>query len=178
MASSVRRWGSDSERGETLVEVLIAIVVIGICAVALLGGLTTTLSSSGEHRSLAADDSVAVSLADQVKSVIQLQSNAKWPGGSTGDCPSSGTLLSWYQNTSNVPIPATFTSAPFTGYGVVLTTAWYWNGSSWVSGSSCPFTGSTSPTGVQMVEITVTAPNSGPSRKIDVVVRKLSDGLP
>jgi prepilin-type N-terminal cleavage/methylation domain-containing protein len=162
------------DRGDTLIEVLIALVVIGICAVALLGALTTTLSSSGEHRSLAAVNTVEMSLADQVKSAVQLQTSAHWPSGtgSNPDCPSSGTLTQWYQNTSNVPIPSTFTSVPYNGYSVTLTNAQYWDDSSNVWTSSCP----ASATGVQKVTVKVSAPNNGPTDTLDVVVRKLSDG--
>jgi Tfp pilus assembly protein PilV len=177
------------EQGDTLIEVLIALIVIGICVVALLGAITTTLSSSGEHRSLAADDSLEMSLADQVKNAIQLQTDAHWPHGSGAnpDCPSSG-LTSWYQSLSNVPLPApTFTTAstsypviltdaPYSGYTISLTNSsnppQYWNGSSNSWTTMCP----PAATGIQKVTVTVTAPNNGPSDTLDVVVRKLSDG--
>ena len=40
------------ERGDTLLEVLMAVVIIGLASVALLATLVTSITSSGEHRSL------------------------------------------------------------------------------------------------------------------------------
>lgn len=63
----------DPERGDTLVEILIAIAILGISVTALLGALVTTITSASEHRSLASNDTVLRSYAEQLKDVIQLR---------------------------------------------------------------------------------------------------------
>jgi type II secretory pathway pseudopilin PulG len=167
------------ETGDSLIEVLIAVVIISFCAVAILGALSTTLSSAGEHRSLAADDTLLETMAEQVKNVVELQPNPSWPGGTRGDCPASGSLTQWYQSTSNIPLPSplagsgdyplTLTNPPYVGYVVNLMNAEYWNGTGWQAGCPAPATG------VQKVTVSVTSPGHV-SDTIDVVVRKQSDG--
>jgi hypothetical protein len=53
-----------SEAGDTLLEVLIALVVISLTAVAILGAFTTAIASSSEHRDLATLDSVLKSYVE------------------------------------------------------------------------------------------------------------------
>ena len=60
-----------SEGGDTLIEVLIAIVVIAIGVVALLGALTTSITSSATYRSLATIDTVLKDFAEAVKYDVQ-----------------------------------------------------------------------------------------------------------
>src|SRR6185437_3587614 len=57
-ASFDERWRDRSrgEAGDTLIEVLIALVVIGLTATAILGAFATTISASAEQRSLAGAD--------------------------------------------------------------------------------------------------------------------------
>ena len=42
-----------TEQGDTLVEVLLAMVILGIASVALLAGFATSIAASAEHRNLA-----------------------------------------------------------------------------------------------------------------------------
>ena len=64
-----------SERGDTLVEVLMTLIVLSICALALIIAFSTSLSASITHRSLAANDVVLRSAAETALSLIQQQSN-------------------------------------------------------------------------------------------------------
>jgi len=184
-AGSRSVWVNGRQDGDTLVEVLIAVVVIALCAVAILGALTTTLSSSGEHRSLAADDAILTSFAEQVKEVVELGSNPTWPGTSSSDCPSSGTLTQWYQKVSDIPVPSPFTTSgasypltltnvPFSGYKVSIPATYEVSGNSTMPGNSTTWC-STVTTGIQEVTLSVTAP-TGVSDSLNVVVRKQNDG--
>jgi len=171
--------GPYSQRGDTLIEILVALVILSIAIVAILGALTTTLSSSGEHRYLAADDTLISAMAEQVKNVVELQENPNWPGGVSGDCPTSVSLTQWYDSATNVPLPVplsgsgnypiALTDPPYAGYVVNLTDAEYWSGTAWQS--ACPGTA----TGVQKVTVDVTSPGKVPDT-IDVIVRKQSNG--
>jgi Tfp pilus assembly protein PilV len=77
----------DDESGDTLVEVLIALVVIGIAGIALIAGFATSISSSAEHRSLATLDTLLKSYAETAVYQIQQQPNPLY-----ANCPSSYTL--------------------------------------------------------------------------------------
>ncbi len=61
------------ESGDTLIEILIAIVIISLSVVALLGTLTEAVTSSAEHRTLSTLDTVLKSFAEAVKYDVQYQ---------------------------------------------------------------------------------------------------------
>ena len=62
-----------SEEGDTLIEVLLSIVVLGIAAVALLTGFATAITASGEHRNLASLDSSTRIAANEAIADVQQQ---------------------------------------------------------------------------------------------------------
>lgn len=97
--------------GDTLIEVLIAIAVLGLCIAALLGALMTSIRSSVEHRSLANIDAVLRSYAEAAKSQIELG-----PSPFYQPCPST-TSTSYAGQTialpANAPPPPTGWSSPF-----------------------------------------------------------------
>ncbi len=59
--------------GDTLVEILVAVAIIGISATGILGGLAAVLGSSGTHRSLTTLDAIVKSFAETAKYDIQQQ---------------------------------------------------------------------------------------------------------
>jgi type II secretory pathway pseudopilin PulG len=61
------------EAGDTLVEVLIAIAVIGITAAALLGGFSTSIAASADHKTLSSLDTVLKSFIETSTYQIQQQ---------------------------------------------------------------------------------------------------------
>jgi type II secretory pathway pseudopilin PulG len=71
------------EAGETLIEVVISIAIMGIAFVALLGGMLTAVSLSGLHREQADAQLQLVSAIEQVKA-------APYNGG----CPASPYTIS------------------------------------------------------------------------------------
>jgi len=66
------------DRGDTLLEVLLALLVIGIGAVAILLAFTTTIIGSSEYRTLATVDTVLRSAAESATSQIQQQPASAW----------------------------------------------------------------------------------------------------
>ena len=82
---SRRRWidaheretaeGRYDERGDTLIEVLLAIVILGIAGVALLTAFATAITASSEHRHLATLDSSVRGASDQVIAQVQQAGN-------------------------------------------------------------------------------------------------------
>lgn len=61
----------DAERGDTLIEVLIALVIIGLTVTALLGGMAESIVASGQHRSHVTIDAVLKNFAEAAKYDIQ-----------------------------------------------------------------------------------------------------------
>src|SRR5580692_9788521 len=55
-----------SERGDSMIEVLLALIVLGLTSVALIVAFSTTLSASAEHRTLTSAD---IAINDYTQSV-------------------------------------------------------------------------------------------------------------
>src|SRR5450755_4112047 len=142
---------SRSEAGDTLVELLIAMVVLAIASVAILVAFATSISASSEHRALASFDTALRSAYQDATSQIQYAANAHYVSCATA---------STYQN------QVSFNNLP-AGYTAQITSVTYWNApSSFSFGSSCA-SGSTSP---QLVAISVAPPSGGASSTINAVV--------
>jgi len=149
-----------SEAGDTLVEVLLAIVVLGLTSVALLTAFGTIISSSAEYRRLATMDTVLRSASEQAISQVGQQSGALF-----ASCESAGPSGPGQVNFS---LPA--------GYTAVVSSVQYWNASATPPVFNPPSTWSGTsfspciPSAPQLLTITVTAAASGTSSSIRSVV--------
>jgi prepilin-type N-terminal cleavage/methylation domain-containing protein len=143
------------ERGDTLVEMLITIVLVGIVAAAILGALMIAMHSSTTHRNLSTDDTLARSALEAIKNQVETPqgSSNKFP---PSDCTSPNAVLqAWTQNPAsstyiNLPSQANYTVA-ITGIGCwdpVVTKAF--------STTCNPCT----PSGLVQVTVTVTDPTN------------------
>jgi len=103
------------ERGDTLIEVLIALVVLGIAAVALLTAFATAITASSAHRHLATLDSSVRAASDQV--IAQVPGGSQQRPSGPSNCTHGGTSFT----------PMWSLSGTFT---VTSHTVTYWNGSS------------------------------------------------
>ena len=138
-----------TEDGDTLVEVLLAIVVLGIAAVALLTAFATAISASSEHRNLAALDSSTRLAANVAIADVQQQAVKATPNPFVCSPP-----------------PAQPWSGPdfsnLTGYTVSAAVT-YWNGTSF--GATC------SNYAPQQYNLTITSTGSKPySTDVSTVV--------
>ncbi|MFJ6051567.1 type II secretion system protein [Streptomyces sp. NPDC092307] len=61
-----RPWRRRGEEGETLVEVLVAVVLIGVAFVTILGGIGTAIISSARQQQVTSADSVIRNAAEKV----------------------------------------------------------------------------------------------------------------
>lgn len=139
------------EAGETLVEVLVAMVVIGIAVTAILGALAIAVDSSSLARNQARVQSTLRSWAEQV--------TATRDGGATG-----GYRYTPCAGPGDFPAPAELPS----GFTTQVSQVQYWNGTAW-SGACA------TDRGVQRVTLTVSAPGaaySGVTQSLNVVVRR------
>jgi trimeric autotransporter adhesin len=76
-----------SESGETLVEILISVAVLGIISTAIIFGLLTTIWGSTTYRSAATLDTVLRTAAQQATSQIQQSASNPVPAQSAFYCP-------------------------------------------------------------------------------------------
>ena len=134
------------ERGETLVEVLITITIVGIAFTGILAGLATAINLSGRHRGQANADVVLVSAAESVKNQAYTA------------CPSVST--SSYNPTQGVTLPSGWAAS-----NVQVTSVKTWGGAAFLS--TCPGTD----LGLQLVTITATTPDGKSTESVEVVKR-------
>ena len=152
-----------SEAGDTLIEVLISIAILGITITALLGALVTTITSASEHRSLASLDTVLRSYAEQLKYDVQLQGTNSW----FAQCATvSSPTTSPPQYEGHTITPAN--QPPSAHYSVVVLNIKYWNDSTNRFDATCSALGDQS--GFQLVTLQATAPN-GVTEPLSVGVR-------
>jgi hypothetical protein len=112
-----------SEAGDTLVEVLLALVVIALTAVAILGAFATSISATSEHRTLATSDTALRSFAETFTYDVRLapvtpQTPSNWVG-----CATSSPLPSQYANIVsgfNATSPAAMPTATQNGYAIAI----------------------------------------------------------
>jgi type II secretory pathway pseudopilin PulG len=125
----------DREGGETLIELLVALAIMGIAIVVLLGGMTTSLTTSSEHRTHA---DAEVVLVDAIESLKDQARNPYVP------CATGSS----YSATSGVSLPAGWTAATV-NYSVS-----YWDGANAFVGSCA------ADNKLQKLTVTVTDPSS------------------
>jgi len=129
------------EAGDTLLEVLIAIVVIAVGAVALVGALTTSITASVTYRTLATLDTVLKNFAETVKYDVQLD-------------PTSTSIFTNCASPSTYQLVSEYPTSAIPGAGVSLF------GSGLPSGSASVQIGGTAiPTTVTNGTATVTLPS-------------------
>ena len=105
-----------SERGDTMVEILLALIVLGLTSVALIVAFSTTLSASAEHRTLTSADIAINDYTQAVTAGIEANQDLF-------TCPTpalSATANAAYYNTEL----AISSPAP---YSPTITAVQYWN---------------------------------------------------
>jgi len=133
----------DNDTGETLVELLVAIVILGISVVAILGGLAVVVQSSTLHRKQAQSQNGLRAWAEQI-------------GAATyNDCATVGSF--------GLPSPA----LP-SGFTAQVTAVQYWTGTSF--GNSCVADQGIQKVTLRVTA--VNSPYPGFTQTLDVVVRK------
>lgn len=114
---------SQSNDGDTLIEVLLALVVLSLAALALILTFSTSVAASAEHRQLASANIVLDSTSQEAIGSIEANLNF------FNNCEP----LSYYQNTSNLPL--TVADPNFTNPQIVAVS--YWNAGTAQFGTLC-----------------------------------------
>jgi trimeric autotransporter adhesin len=98
-----------SEDGDTLVEVLLALVVLGLASVALIIAFGTSFSASAEHRNLATTNTALASFSQSVSSYLQQQAASDFANNNSAN----------YQSSLQALLPS--------GYTLQSVTVMYWD---------------------------------------------------
>ena len=121
--------GRHDDAGDTLIEVLIALLILGITVVSLLVAFSTAFSASATHRNLAVTDTVLRSVSEQVYSAFQQIATPVYAACPTATTDFYNTVLA-----SALTPPAPYNST-YTGS---ISSVSYWSGSNFsLTPSSC-----------------------------------------
>jgi prepilin-type N-terminal cleavage/methylation domain-containing protein len=131
------------ERGESLIELLIALAIIGIAMVGIVGAMSTGVIVSDRHRKQAVAGSYVVSYAETVKQAAESAYQAS--------CTPT------YGSAHVVP----------TGYAKSLVSTSFWTGSAFQA--SCLAAGDT---GIQRLTLQVASTDGRASEQLVVIVRR------
>ena len=140
------------EGGETLLELVMALGILGIAVIAIASTMAVSTAVSARHRSEASAQTYARDYAEQIEAYV-----------------ASGTSGSQhYINcaAANAYSPATVGYTVPSGFTATVTAASAWNGSAWGACGTDP--------GFQKVSVTIASTNTdvaGASESVDVVLR-------
>ena len=140
-----------NERGETLVELVVAIAILGLAAVAILGSLMMSVRTSVMHRNDATGAAYVRSFAEAIQSSVDANGYS-----------SCASAESTYAGVTVPDLPASYTKS--------VTAVQSWNGSTW---------GACTANGVQRLDLAVTSVGVAPLRaeeKLTVIVRQPCNG--
>jgi len=142
-----RTAGTGGDRGETLIEILLTVVIMGITVTAILGGVGVGVLMSDVHRKQATAGVAVRDLAEAVQDSV----------AGTGYVPCATAAA--YASPPGYAAPAGYTAS------VVPTSVRYWTGGGWQA--VC-----TVDSGLQRITVQVASTDGRASEQLDVVLRR------
>jgi type II secretory pathway pseudopilin PulG len=109
---SIRRTPQRNERGETLIELVVAVAILGLASVAILGGLMMGIRTSVMHRNDATGGAYVRSFAEAIQTDVDANGYKTCANAASG-----------YAGVAVPDLP--------TGYTKSVMAVQSWNGSSW-----------------------------------------------
>jgi Tfp pilus assembly protein PilV len=147
------------EEGNSLIEVLISIAIMGITVVAILAALATQLKGTRVHRDQSNGQAVLTSASEKVQSAAFV------------DCNSGAPSTAYTAAARTATLPNDWVSQGYTTTSALTTTVSNWDGTAFVS--TCP-DNTTDTLGLlklQLVTVTVTAPGASDTESLAIVKR-------
>jgi type II secretory pathway pseudopilin PulG len=142
-----------NDRGETLLELLIALVILGIAVVAIVGGLASSILISDVHRRQTQSGVIVRDYAEALQAAVTAdQANYVACAGPASYAPSAAAVAA-----TGFTVPSGYTATA---------SVQYWNGSTF---GSCPAGGDT---GLQRVTLTVSSDDGRARQTLVVLLRK------
>ena len=152
------RERAESDAGFTLIEVLIAMVILGIGFTALLAAMGVAFSGATSFRQQSDAGGVALSAAERVK------------GAAYVNCATTST----YQSTARaITFPSTWGSAAVAQLQVTVTSVQYWDGTKFASANAC-LDATSSLLRLQLVTVQAVSPDTRAIESLIVVKRDAS----
>jgi hypothetical protein len=133
-----------SDRGESLIELLVALTLLGLAVVAIVSGLGTSAVISDIHRKQATAGAEVRSFAEKIENTVAA-------GGGYTPCAGPGTYTGGY-------------TAP-SGFTPTVTLVRYWNGSGWSSTCATDI-------GLQKLSLKISSSDGRAAETLDVIIRK------
>ncbi|HEU5270481.1 MAG TPA: type II secretion system protein [Jatrophihabitans sp.] len=134
------------ERGETLIELLVALAILGIALVAVIGAFGASIAMSDVHRKQASAGAAVRNYAEQVAYYV---ADTGYTACAAPSAYAAGTV--------GYTAPAGYTASPLS--------VRYWSGSAW--SASCG-----SDTGLQQLTVSVSSADTRAVEQVTVVLRK------
>jgi type II secretory pathway pseudopilin PulG len=137
---------ADPDRGETLLELLIALAIMSIAVVAIVGGLLTSILVSDVHRKQSTAGAAVRDYAENVEKYVA--------GTGYASCAAPSAYS---------PVAVAF-AAP-SGYAATAVAVRYWSGTAWTAGPCTDI-------GLQELTIQVASTDSRATERLVLVLRK------
>lgn len=139
----------DGERGDTLIELLVAVVVMGIAVVAVSGGIAVSVRMSDIHRKQTQAGVYIRDFAEAVENAVQASPSAY------AACAPAGTYDAYY-------------TIPGAGFTVAAPTpVRYWDSATSAFGTTC-----TTDAGVQQLSLRIDSTDTRVSETLVIIIRK------
>jgi type II secretory pathway pseudopilin PulG len=133
-------------RGETLIELLVSMTILGITVVALVGGIGTSIMVSDMHRKQAVAGVVVRSYAEAIESSVDATPS------SYANCATPAS----YSSPANFTVPS--------GYTTSVTAVAYWTGTG--------YGGCSAGVGIEKLTLRVSSNDSRATETLNLIIRK------
>lgn len=147
------------DRGDTLIEILLSLIILGLASLALIVAFGTSMTASGEHRSLTTGDTYVKTVANHVAGSVQ-SSTSNFSSCPANPSDLTSVLLAYTSIAGQVSLPS--------GYSASVTAVEYWisptqgQAGSW--GTSCIVNAP------QLIAVTLTNLSTNATNTLSLVV--------